>query len=78
MAVYENIDYDGLLAKMDRKSVIIDVRENHELAATGSLPNSINIPRNVISHLIFYYYNNTFCYPNMSSFFVIIYSFFPI
>jgi len=47
MSVYENVDYDGLLAKMDRKSFVIDVRECHELAATGSLPNSINIPRNI-------------------------------
>eukprot|EP00102_Acyrthosiphon_pisum_P010980 XP_008179506.2 PREDICTED: uncharacterized protein LOC100167746 isoform X2 [Acyrthosiphon pisum] len=44
MSVYENVDYDCLLAKMDRKSFVIDVRECHELAATGSLPNSINIP----------------------------------
>ncbi|CAI6361322.1 unnamed protein product [Macrosiphum euphorbiae] len=29
---------------MDRKSFVIDVRESHELAATGSLPNSINVP----------------------------------
>jgi rhodanese-related sulfurtransferase len=48
MSVYENVDYDGLLVKMDRKSFVIDVRENHELAATGSIPNSINIPRKVI------------------------------
>lgn len=47
MSVYENVDYNGLLEKMDRKSFVIDVRENHELAATGSLPNSVNIPRNV-------------------------------
>lgn len=45
--MYENVDYDGLLKKMDQKAFIIDVREKHELAATGSLPNSINIPRNV-------------------------------
>lgn len=57
MAVYENVDYDGLLAKMNRKSFVIDVRENHELAATGSLPNSINIPRNVMNHIIFYHNN---------------------
>ncbi|CAH1735990.1 rhodanese domain-containing protein CG4456-like [Aphis gossypii] len=44
MSVYENVDYDGLLAKMDQKSFVIDVRERHELAATGSLPNSINVP----------------------------------
>jgi len=45
-AAYENVDYDGLLAKIDRreKSLVIDVRERHEIAATGSLPNSINIP----------------------------------
>lgn len=47
MSVYENLDYDGLLAKMDRKSFVIDVRERHELAGTGSLPNSINVPRNI-------------------------------
>lgn len=52
MSVYENVDYDGLLAKINRKSLVIDVRENHELASTGSLPNSINIPRNVV---IIYY-----------------------
>lgn len=51
MSVYENVDYDGLLEKMDRKSVVIDVRESHELAATGSLPNSINIPRNIVHKL---------------------------
>lgn len=45
MSVYENVDYDGLLSKMDRKSYVIDVRERHELASTGSIPNSINIPR---------------------------------
>ncbi|XP_025199067.1 rhodanese domain-containing protein CG4456-like [Melanaphis sacchari] len=44
MSVYENVDYNGLLAKMDQKSFVIDVRERHELAATGSLPNSINVP----------------------------------
>ncbi|XP_025415893.1 rhodanese domain-containing protein CG4456-like isoform X2 [Sipha flava] len=53
MSVYENVDYDGLLVKMDRKSFVIDVRENHELAATGSIPNigelenELNLPANV-------------------------------
>lgn len=51
---YENIDYDGLLEKINQKAFVIDVRENHELIATGSLPNSVNIPRNVILfYLIF-------------------------
>lgn len=52
MAVYENVDYDGLLVKMEQKSFVIDVREYHELAATGSLPNSINIPRNVMNRIL--------------------------
>lgn len=50
MSVYEDVDYDGLLVKMDRKAFVIDVRENHELAETGSIPDSINIPRNVITY----------------------------
>lgn len=52
MSVYKNVDYDGLLEKLDRKSFVIDVRENHELAETGSIPTSINIPRNVINYII--------------------------
>lgn len=56
MSMYENVDFDGLLAKMDRKSFVIDVRENNEIAATGSLPNSVNIPRN---NTITYILNNS-------------------
>ncbi|XP_050441071.1 rhodanese domain-containing protein CG4456-like [Adelges cooleyi] len=40
----ENIDYDKLLVLIDLSTLIIDVREKKELAETGVLPNSINIP----------------------------------
>lgn len=49
--VYENVDYDGLLAMIDRKSCVIDVREHLEVAATGSVPSSVNIPRNAVAYL---------------------------
>jgi len=56
MTVYENVDYEGLLSKMNQNnSYVIDVRERSELAATGSLPNSINIPRNSYKIIMYMY-----------------------
>lgn len=60
MPVYENVDYEGLLMKMDQKSFVIDVREKDEVAETGSIPNSINIPRNVISFIMTIKFNQMF------------------
>lgn len=39
-----NIDFDKLLVLINLSTLIIDVREKKELAETGVLPNSINIP----------------------------------
>lgn len=44
-AYYEHVDYDCLVEKMGPNTFVIDVRERHEIVATGSIPNSINIPR---------------------------------
>ncbi|VVC39911.1 Rhodanese-like domain [Cinara cedri] len=47
-AYYEHVDYEYLVEKIGKNTFVIDVREEHEIIATGSIPNSINIP---LSHL---------------------------
>ncbi|XP_050429382.1 uncharacterized protein LOC126838750 isoform X2 [Adelges cooleyi] len=42
--IMNNIDFDKLLVLINLSTLIIDVREKKELAETGVLPNSINIP----------------------------------
>jgi len=57
-----NINYEQLnkfIAQND--SLIIDVRTKEELAATGILPNSINIPCMLIMSLYILFYTYAIC-----------------